>query len=137
MDTVNNNVHHVMHEALEYQRQNEQLFNQLSEMRNQLMAAFPDQLAAVTLQHPTRGSLTRSRHRRRQRQESERLCELDDEPLVSEEEGTAVEASPVSLESVTVNATEQTASVRASPPAEHSEASGPSSVEDISNCRKE
>ena len=81
METVNNNVHHVMHTALESQERNEQLFAQLAGLRSQLLASFPDQLTCG-------GSLPRAaRHRhcgsrrRRDRLDSEQLCEIDDPAL--------------------------------------------------------
>ncbi|XP_043192509.1 uncharacterized protein LOC122365400 [Amphibalanus amphitrite] len=83
METVNNNVHHVMHTALESQERNEQLFAQLSSLRSQLLASFPEQLTSGgSLPRPSRHS---HRHgdsrRRRERLDSELLCEIDDPAL--------------------------------------------------------
>ena len=81
METVNNNVHHVMHTALESQERNEQLFGQLSSLRSQLLASFPDQLiCGGSLPRPSRIRHGYARHSRR-RLDSERLCEIDDPAL--------------------------------------------------------
>lgn len=80
METVNNNVHHVMHTALESQERNEQLFAQLAGLRGQLLASFPDQLAGGSLPRLARQRHSGSRHRR-DRLDSERLCEIDDPAL--------------------------------------------------------
>ncbi|XP_037082722.1 uncharacterized protein LOC119103328 [Pollicipes pollicipes] len=80
MDTVNNNVHHVMHKALEYQEQNERMSAQLEEMRAELLAAFPERLLGMPRSATTRTpprSQARSRSRR-DRHDSEQLCEIDD-----------------------------------------------------------
>ena len=81
METVNNNVHHVMHTALESQERNEQLFAQLSSLRSQLLASFPEQLTCGgSLPRPSRLRHGNPRQRRH-RLDSELLCEIDDPAL--------------------------------------------------------
>jgi len=106
MDTVNNNMHHVMHQALEYQQQNEHLFSQLADMRNQLLAAFPAQLRQRSPPRPARVTA-----RRRSRLVSEHLCEIDDlssDELTSDEQSVTATDLALTATDLSLTATDQT-----------------------------